>query len=621
MRDAYPLGLLAAPQSQLARIHASSGTTGNPTIGAYTKEDLRIFGEVVARCLAAGGISPGDMFQVAWGYGLFTGGLGGHGGCETLGACAIPASSGNTARQIQLLCDLPVVGIGCTPSYALVVAERIRAEKRTTKALRYAICGAEAWTREMRGELEELLGVTATNIYGLTEIIGPGVAQECLEKQGMHVQEDHFLIEIIDPDTGAPLADGERGELVITTLTREAMPVLRYRTRDLTSMAREKCACGRTTARIDWFTGRVDDMLVIRGVNVFPSAIEEVLLRFTELSPNYRIFVDRPPNGLDAMMVEVEHHPEAAIDDLDAFTRTRERPAGGDAAGVARRARRRAGNDRADRGRQGQARHRPEDVNVSESATGSEAPVVVTERPHEHVALVRLNRPKVFNALSNELLERLAVALETVGADGVTRAVVITGETRAFAAGADIAEFAGEGPRLDVWDRLWSIELPTIAAVNGLALGGGLELAMSCDLMIVADDARLGQPEINLGVMPGAGGTQRLTRAIGKTLATEMVLLGRELSGREAELHGLANRSVPPERVLPVAIELARAIAKQAPQAVRAAKRALARAFEGSLHAGLLDERRAFYGLLETEDAREGIAAFLGKRKPAWSGR
>jgi phenylacetate-CoA ligase len=321
MRDSYPFGLLAVAEDQLARVHASSGTTGNPTIGAYTKGDLRIFGDVVARSLAAGGISPGDMFQVAWGYGLFTGGLGGHGGCETLGACAIPASSGNTARQIQLLCDLPVIGIGCTPSYALVVAERMRAENRTPKALRYAICGAEAWTREMRAELEELMGVTATNIYGLTEIIGPGVAQECLAKQGMHVQEDHFLVEIIDPETGTPLADGERGELVITTLTREAMPVLRYRTRDLTSILRERCACGRTTARIDWFTGRVDDMLVIRGVNVFPSAIEEVLLRFPELSPNYRIFVDRPPNGLDVMLVEVEHHPGAAIDDMDVFTR------------------------------------------------------------------------------------------------------------------------------------------------------------------------------------------------------------------------------------------------------------------------------------------------------------
>jgi phenylacetate-CoA ligase len=320
MRDAYPLGLLAVPESELARIHASSGTTGNPTIGAYTAEDLRIFAEVVARSLAAGGIAPGDMFQVAWGYGLFTGGLGAHGGCEALGACAIPASSGNTARQIQLLCDLPVVGIGCTPSYALVLAERIRAEKKSTKALRYAICGAEAWTREMRAELEELFGVVATNIYGLTEIIGPGVAQECLEKRGLHVQEDHFLVEIVDPETGVPVADGERGELVITTLTRQAMPVLRYRTRDLTSIDRERCPCGRTSARIDWFTGRVDDMLVIRGVNVFPSAIEEVLLRFTELSPNYRIFVDRPPNGLDTMLVEVEHR-SGAVNDVAALSR------------------------------------------------------------------------------------------------------------------------------------------------------------------------------------------------------------------------------------------------------------------------------------------------------------
>lgn len=319
LRDAYPLGLLAVGERDLARIHASSGTTGNPTVGAYTRKDLDVFGEVMARSLAAGGIRSGDMFQVAWGYGLFTGGLGAHGGCETLGACAIPASAGNTSRQMQLLADLPVIGIGATPSYLLVLAERFRAENRRPKALRYAICGAEAWTREMRASLEELFGVTATNIYGLTEIIGPGVAQECLEKAGMHVQEDHFLAEIIDPESGKPLPDGERGELVLTTLTRDAMPVLRYRTRDLTSMVRERCACGRTTARIDWFTGRVDDMLVIRGVNVFPSAVEEVLLRFPELSPNYRIFVDRPPNGLDEMLVEVEHRPGASIDDLERF--------------------------------------------------------------------------------------------------------------------------------------------------------------------------------------------------------------------------------------------------------------------------------------------------------------
>jgi enoyl-CoA hydratase len=256
------------------------------------------------------------------------------------------------------------------------------------------------------------------------------------------------------------------------------------------------------------------------------------------------------------------------------------------------------------------------------SPTGSgHEDVVVTERPHEHVALVRLNRPKVLNALSNALVQQLADTLEELDAEGVVRAVVLTGDDRAFAAGADIAEFASDGPQLEVWDRLWAAGLPTIAAVRGLALGGGLELAMSCDMLVVADDARLGQPEINLGVMPGAGGTQRLTRAVGKTLATEMVLLGREISGREAELHGLANRSVPAERVLPVALDLAKRLARQAPHAVRTAKKIIARAFEESLHAGLLDERRAFYALLQSEDAREGIAAFLDKRKPVWQGR
>lgn len=247
--------------------------------------------------------------------------------------------------------------------------------------------------------------------------------------------------------------------------------------------------------------------------------------------------------------------------------------------------------------------------------------IILTERPHDHVTLVRLNRPKVLNALSNALAAQLAETFETLDADGVTRAIVLTGDERAFAAGADIAEFAAEGPQLEVWDRLWSVGLPIVGAVRGLALGGGLELAMSCDLLIVADDARLGQPEINLGVMPGAGGTQRLTRAVGKTLATEMIVLGRELSGREAEAHGLANRAVPSERVLPVALDAAKRIAKQAPQAVRVAKRTIARAFEGSLHAGLIDERRAFYDLLKTEDAREGVAAFLEKRRPAWHGR
>jgi phenylacetate-CoA ligase len=268
-----------------------------------------------------GGMRPRQMFQVAWGYGLFTGGLGIHGGAEALGLCVIPASSGNTARQTQLLEMLPVVGIGATPSYALVLAERLRTTKRKPAALRYAICGAEAWTPAMREELEEQLGVTATNIYGLTEIIGPGVASECLRKNGLHVQEDHFLIEIIDPQTRLALPDGERGELVITTLTREAMPVLRYRTGDLTRCWREPCACGRTTARIDWLTGRVDDMLVIRGVNVFPTAIEHVVLQFSELSPHYRVVVERPAGGLDTLIVEIEHHEHVTRDDFAALRR------------------------------------------------------------------------------------------------------------------------------------------------------------------------------------------------------------------------------------------------------------------------------------------------------------
>jgi phenylacetate-CoA ligase len=313
LRDAYPLKMLQVPIEALARIHASSGTSGVPTIGPYTKRDLEIFAEVNARSLASGGAQPGDLFQISWGYGLFTGGLGMHGGAERLGACVIPASSGNTARQMQLLETLPIAGIGCTPSYAVLLAERFEAEGRRPMALRYLIAGAEAWTPQMREDIERRLGVTATNIYGLTEIIGPGVAQECPEgKDGLHIQEDHFLPEIIDPATLQPVPDGTRGELVITTLTREAMPVIRYRTGDLTSIRRERCACGRTTARMAWITGRVDDMLVIRGINVFPTAIEELLLGFGELTPNYQIIVERPPNGLDALRVEVEHRSAAS---------------------------------------------------------------------------------------------------------------------------------------------------------------------------------------------------------------------------------------------------------------------------------------------------------------------
>ena len=324
LRDAYPLGMLAVPRHEIARVHASSGTTGNPTITAYTTTDLAIWAQVCARSLAMAGVLPGEMFQVAWGYGLFTGGLGMHAGAERLGCAVVPASSGNTLRQLQLMEALPVVGIGCTPSYALYLAERIKSEKKVPSALRIAVCGAESWTTQMRTKLESSLGVTATNIYGLTEIIGPGVAQECaFAKAGMHVQEDHFLCEVIDPKTEQRVADETQGELVLTTLTREAMPVIRYRTGDLTAMTRERCACGRTTARIAWLTGRVDDMITVRGVNVYPTAIEEVLLGFDELSPNYRIYVDRPHGGLDAVTIEVEHQPDATLDVEITATRLR----------------------------------------------------------------------------------------------------------------------------------------------------------------------------------------------------------------------------------------------------------------------------------------------------------
>jgi enoyl-CoA hydratase len=244
---------------------------------------------------------------------------------------------------------------------------------------------------------------------------------------------------------------------------------------------------------------------------------------------------------------------------------------------------------------------------------------ILVEHPADGVAVLRLNRPKVLNALDNATVEAIGTELTALAADGTTRAVVITGDERAFAAGGDIAEFVTSGPRLEAWDALWSTPLPLIAAVRGVALGGGLELAMSCDLLVVADDARLGQPEINLGIMPGAGGTQRLTRAVGKAIATEMVLLGRELSGRDAERHGLANRSVAAEAVLPLALELAVRLAAQAPGAVRAAKRAVAQSYEMTLHAALLDERRAFYALLASDDGREGVDAFITKRRPVWS--
>ncbi|WP_425059255.1 Phenylacetate-coenzyme A ligase [Sporomusa carbonis] len=307
MRDNYPYGLFAVPMSEIVRIHASSGTTGRPTVVGYTKRDIGIWSEVAARSLVAAGLSRQSCIQVAYGYGLFTGGLGIHYGAELLGASVIPISSGNTARQIMLMKDFGTTALACTPSYALYLAETMREmgiDPRET-SLKVGVFGAEPWSERMRQEIESQLGIRAIDIYGLSEIIGPGVAIECCVQDGLHISEDHFYPEIINPVTGEVLPDGEKGELVITTLTKEGMPMIRYRTRDLTVLHREKCACGRTLVRMSKVLGRSDDMLIIRGVNVFPSQVESVLLSIGETSPHYQLIVDRKDN-LDHLTVLVE---------------------------------------------------------------------------------------------------------------------------------------------------------------------------------------------------------------------------------------------------------------------------------------------------------------------------
>ncbi|MHB0871417.1 MAG: phenylacetate--CoA ligase family protein, partial [Chloroflexota bacterium] len=279
-RDNYPFGLLAVPLKEVVRIHGSSGTTGKPTVVGYTRADIDLWSEVMARTLAIGGVTDEDVVQNAYGYGLFTGGLGFHYGAERLGATVIPISGGNTKRQIMLIQDMGSTVITCTPSYSLFLAETARQMGVDPRdlPLRVGFFGAEPWSYRMREEIEAELGITALDVYGLSEIIGPGVAQECPHKRGLHIFEDHFLPEVVDPETGEPLPDGHRGELVFTTLTKEALPVLRYRTRDITSLHREPCPCGRTLVRMDKVTGRTDDMLIVRGINVFPSQIEAVLL-------------------------------------------------------------------------------------------------------------------------------------------------------------------------------------------------------------------------------------------------------------------------------------------------------------------------------------------------------
>lgn len=306
LRDTYPFGLLAVPRGELARIHASSGTTGKQTVVAYTKNDLDAWATGAARAIVAVGGKKEDLVHVSYGYGLFTGGLGLHDGAEKLGAAVIPVSSGNTSRQVQILQDYGSDILCCTPSYAMYIGETVRDKGIDPRSLRVriGIFGAEPWSEEMRREIEKSLAIKAYDIYGLSEIAGPGVSCECEEQAGMHVQEDYFFPEIIDPVTGEQLPDGEEGELVFTCIGKEALPLVRYRTRDICSLTHEPCKCGRTTVRMMKPKGRTDDMLIIRGINVFPSQIESVLLDLG-MDPNYRMVVDRK-NNLDTLEVQVE---------------------------------------------------------------------------------------------------------------------------------------------------------------------------------------------------------------------------------------------------------------------------------------------------------------------------
>ncbi len=311
LRDNYPFGLFAVPRENVVRIHASSGTTGRVTVVGYTRRDVDNWSDLMARSLAAAGASSQDLVHVAYGYGLFTGGLGAHYGAERIGATVVPSSSGATKRQVQFMRDLGATVLCCTPSYALHLTEVARQEgldfrDKSVMALKTGLFGAEPWSEEMRQNIEEAMGINAMNIYGLSEIMGPGVSMECLEsKKGLHIYEDHFLPEIIDPVSGEILPDGEEGELVLTTLTKEAIPLVRYRTRDITRLDPTPCRCGRSFRRMGRVTGRSDDMMIIRGVNVYPSQIEAILMETNGLSPHYLIVLDRVDN-LDVLEIQVE---------------------------------------------------------------------------------------------------------------------------------------------------------------------------------------------------------------------------------------------------------------------------------------------------------------------------
>lgn len=307
LRDNYPYGLFAVPMNEIIRIHSSSGTTGKPTVVGYTKNDIALWGEMVARCLYTSGVTAQDVVQVSYGYGLFTGGLGLHYGAERVGASVIPASGGNSKKQAMMMKDFGVTALACTPSYALHLGETVEKMGYDKKdlSMRVGIFGAEPWTEEMRARIEDLFGLEAHDIYGLSEIMGPGVAISCNHRRGIHIFDDHFYPEIIDPDTLAVQPAATSGELVISTITKEGLPLLRYRTRDITMLFEEPCSCGRTHVRMDKISGRSDDMLIIRGVNVFPSQIESVLLEESQVAPHYHLIIDRK-GTLDTLEVQVE---------------------------------------------------------------------------------------------------------------------------------------------------------------------------------------------------------------------------------------------------------------------------------------------------------------------------
>jgi phenylacetate-CoA ligase len=313
-RDGYPMGTFARPMEQIVRVHASTGTTGKPTVVGYTAHDLEVWRELIARLVVAAGVWRDDVVQIAFGYGLFTGGFGLHYGCEHVGACVIPASAGNTDRHLMLMQDMGTTALVCTPSYALYLGEIIQDRGlRDRLRLRWGLFGGEPWSEDTRAEIERLLGVTATDNYGLSEVIGPGVSYECLVQQGMHIAEDHFIAEIVDPVSAQPVALGAPGELVLTSLTKEALPVVRYRTGDLTALIPETCACGRTHLRMGKTRGRTDDMIIVRGVNIFPTQVESVLGEFEQAKPHYQIVVDRV-NNIDTFELQVEASEEIFAD-------------------------------------------------------------------------------------------------------------------------------------------------------------------------------------------------------------------------------------------------------------------------------------------------------------------